>query len=232
MAKSLAQLIQEETAPAAPPAPDSSKDLIPKPSAEERRDKFAWHYLFGAKPFNAQEAYRVVNGEHTKTKTAKEMGSTFLNDPRVKVTLAKLIKAAAERHEIDEDFVLGHWIAMSEADIFDFFEMQTVGEDAGHLVLRAKDLSALSKMQRQNVRKLKVRNRSTTIKDVTTDEQEIELEIEHKKDAVKNLSVFLGMMKGKEGLDIEDLAQAIREGEERALNRAVTIDNATQEIVK
>lgn len=236
---SFAQLLAEADAPpkkSAPPKPEPSTDLIPdhKKASQLAREQFAWHILFGDQPFNLTAAWKAAFPDRAKIKTVGHQASKMFADPYVKACMARLVAEAKQRNELDEDFIIGHWMAMADANIFDYFTICEEGDKAGHLILKSASIGEMTRLEQQNVKKLKVRNTSSTITtksgaDITTDEQTIELELIDRAGAVKNLAVFLGMMKGKEGMDIEDLAQAIREGEERAIRRGRTFDQDAED---
>lgn len=230
--KSLTELIAEVDGEKPEP-----RGVVPAPkrlSTEERRRRFAHEYLFGKQPFNATEAYisACPDNRKPKRKSAGEMGSKWLKEPFVQHELGRLVKQASQRREIDQDFVLGHWIAMTQANVFDHFRVQEGGPNDGHLVLKSPEELTLE--QQQNVRKLKVRTTNYKREDGTEiAEQTVELEIEHKKHAIDQLAKFLGLGGGDDGEE-EDLVRELREAEERALRRAatVTIDNDTGRVVK
>lgn len=244
MGKSLAQQIAEakggdveaESPPPEPerlppPAPPTlGGELSPK---EARMAEFAWHLVFGRKPFNLQAAYQAVVPD-AKPKMASQAGSRWFREPFVQAQLVQVIRQAAERKELNEEFVLEHWLAMSQANVFDYFDVVPDDDGAGQLRLRTEALQAMPKLQQQNIKKISVTTTRNTIerKDSTqtVETQTINLELVDKAAAVKNLATFLGMMKGKEGLDIEDLAEELRRAEERARRRAPVIyDHETQQ---
>ena len=181
-------------------------------SVEQRYRQFAHEYF--TRGFNASKAYRRVYGNTASDKSVEAAASRLLRNVKVRELLISKAAAAQKLHEIDEDFVIGHWLAMTRADVFDYFRMSDDPKTEGHLVIRAADLNKLTVEQRQNVKKLKIRNTTSQGDDYERREQTIELEIESRAKAVENIAKMLGLYREKKSGD-GDIATLIREAEAR-----------------
>jgi hypothetical protein len=79
---------------------------------------FCHHYLFKTN-CNATEAYLAIQPGVTRA-SASVLGSRLLGRVRTQELLAEIAAGAAQRNKLDEDYIIGCWIAMSRANVFDY----------------------------------------------------------------------------------------------------------------
>ena len=167
---------------------------------EQRYRQFAHEYLTGG--YNGSLAYRRVYGMALSEASARASAARLLANVNVQRILTDLAEEASARNRVDQNFVISCWKAMTEADTFDYFRISDDPKTEGHLVMISTDLNELTKEQRQNVKKLRIRNRTTSGESKEGSpwerhEQIIELEIIDRAKAVENIAKTLGLYREK-----------------------------------
>jgi hypothetical protein len=198
---SLQKLLEDPAAKAAEAPP---LDAPPAEEFEVRRFLHAFLYETG---FNITAAYLAIR-PHVLRKTAANEGSLLLKRPDVQRLLAEVTAAAWQRQEIDRDYVIGGWVALSRGNVYDYFDE----DDAGRLVLRKK--SSLPVEIQRNVKKLKVRTFTyySPKTEISTTEQVVELELHDRKAAFDSLARAGGLFGDLEQDTANDVAKAIEQG--------------------
>lgn len=190
-------------------------------SVEQRYWHFAHCYLTNG--FNGTAAYKSVYGDHLTDNVASSSASRLLMNVEVRKILADLTKGAWDRSELDQDYVLSNWKSMADANVFDFLTIAADGPFAGQVTLKAaEELKKLPLLTQRNVKRLKYR---TTIRELPNGNristQVIDIEIVDRASVLGSIAKWLGLFLNREAQSGEDLVQAIRDAEERALNRSV-----------
>lgn len=237
-------LIEEIQAPVAKPTPSvpavaprkdgppakkrAPAELDPAPitkKAEGRYIEFAHQYI--KLGFNGTRAYQAVYGASYEYRNKKPMpdssaaqqATKLLKNIKVQEELVRITAQLRVQHEIDEDFVVGHWAAMAKANIMDYFEIAEGGEFAGHLVLKGKDLNGMPTALQQNIKKFKLRHRFRPGRDEDDPgqhEQDLELELIDRKAVLDSIAKYRGMFVESVDAVRIDIAVLIQEGADRA----------------
>jgi hypothetical protein len=155
--------------------------------------------------FNATEAFLAINPLVTR-ESAAVSGSRLLNDAKTAEVLAAMAKEASEIRGLDQDYIIGCWVAMSMANVMDYFE----SDAKGHLTLR--DLAKLDVKVQRNIAQLEVR--SEKVSDMVT-AQTIKLKLVDRKAVLHDMATAAELF-GKLGSEERgEIASAIEEGFER-----------------
>jgi hypothetical protein len=115
---------------------------------EHQLNEFCHAFLFKNR-FNATESFLSIS-PHVTRETASVSGSRLLTEARTIGLLADMSRSALERNELSQDEIIGAWIAMSRANVMDYFDV----DDKGHLKFR--DLSKLDVKIQRNIAHLEV----------------------------------------------------------------------------
>ncbi len=186
-------------------------------------NEFCHNYLF-VKGFNATQAYLAIKPQVTP-ESASVQGSLLLGTDGAKAALAQMIKAAWERNELDQDFIVRNWVSMAQANVFDYFVVDAENN------LSLKPTIDLTLDQQRNVRKLKITTRTIEREDAPDIlEQRGELEIVDRKGVFDSMAKAAGLFgKLDTGEQVGDTAQLIERAFERVrkLVGARTFDNST-----
>lgn len=187
-------------------------------AARDRYRQFAHEYLTNG--FNGTTAYKAVYGDQLSDKVAASGAWRLLRNAEVQAILAEMAADACKRSKLDEDFVLRHWKAMADANLFDYL---TITRD-GQVVLKpADELEKLPPLIQQNVKRLKSHSSVRELKDEPKIvNQELSIELVDRLAALEGIAKWLGMFVNRDADGGEDLAQAIRDAEERAIRRCAT----------
>lgn len=193
------------------------------PLEDHELKEFCHAYLF-TKQFNGTEAYLSIRPNVTR-EAAAVSAHRWLNDAKTAGMLREMIKAAWERNELDQDFIVRNWVAMSQANVFDYF----IVDAENYMTL--KPTVDLTLDQQRNVRKLKITTRTIEREDLPDIlEQRVELEIVDRKGVFDSMAKAAGLFgKLDTGEQVGDTAQLIERAFERVrkLAGARTFDNAT-----
>lgn len=157
--------------------------------------------------FNATEAYCQTNPAVTR-ESAAELGSRLLRKVETQALLSEMVKAAWERNELDPDYIIGCWVAMSRANVMDYFDTDAAG------VVTLKNLSQLDVKIQRNISQLEV---TTTKAGEMLVEQKIKLKLVDRRqvfDSMAKAAELFGPL-GKEGDGQAGVAKAIEDGFER-----------------
>lgn len=226
MSKTLAELI-EETSRADKPAGRRKRAKRPAepvlgndagrsdadaravaPAAEtvdgEKLRRFCHALLFECH-FNATEAYLQVYPGVTRG-SAAELGSKLLKNLDTRQLLADMARAATMRGELNQDYIIGCWVAISQADVMDFFET----DDKGTLTLR--NLAQVDPRLRRNIASLKVT--TSKINEMVT-EQKVELKLWDKVGVLRDMGNAAGLLRDLGEKQSDNIAAAIEQGFDR-----------------
>jgi hypothetical protein len=156
--------------------------------------------------FNATEAFLLVK-PHVTRESAAVGANRLLSSAKTQAVLAEMAKAAVDRNELDQDYIIGCWVALTRSDVFTYFEQ----DEKGNLTLKKK-LPELSFAHRRNIKKIKMRTEQ--VNEMVT-AQHVELEMHDWKGAVDSMAKAAGLF-GKIGEEATGgIADAIERGFER-----------------
>lgn len=209
------------------PSDSGASAVAPPPVAahvlEEHKLREFCHALMFRTGFNATEAYLAVE-PHVQRNTAGEQGYRLLKRDETRRILADMAKAAWERHELDQDFIIGSWIAIARADVMDFFEADDTG------ILKLRNLEKVDAVKRRNIAAIKVTTQKVNEMVV---EQRVELKLCDKVAVLRDMGNASGLLRdlGEKG-GSSDVASAIEQGFERVRRKlgGRTFDGAGLEI--
>jgi hypothetical protein len=163
------------------------------------------HALMFRCRFNATEAFLSLN-PHVTRASAAQLGSVLLNQLETQHVLAEMAKSAVERNELDQDYIIGCWVAMSMANVMDYFQT----DEKGNLTLR--DLSKLDVKVQRNIAGLEVTTEK--VNEMVT-AQKIKLKLVDRRATLSDMAKAAELF-GKIGAEeAGDIANAIEAGFER-----------------
>jgi hypothetical protein len=167
------------------------------------------HALMFKHRFNATEAILSINPNLTRG-SAAVAGSQLLNQPKTAEILAEMARSAVDRNELDADYIIGCWVAMSMANVMDYFE----GDEKGNLKLR--DITKLDVKVQRNIAQLEVTTDTASEMIVS---QKIKLKLVDRRATLDSMAKAAELF-GKLGTEERgEIASAIEEGFERVRKR-------------
>ena len=161
--------------------------------------------------FNATAAYLEVSPTVTR-ESAATAGYLLLRNPETQRILAEVTKAAWERNELDPAYIIGCWVAMSRANVMDYFEADAKGQ------LTLRNLSALDPVIQRNVSQLEVT--TERVNEMVTS-QKVKLKLVDRRqvlDSMAKAAELFGPLGGAQDSQ-KGIADAITEGFERVRKR-------------
>lgn len=170
----------------------------------ERVRRFCHALLFECH-FNATEAYLQVNPTVTRG-SAGELGHRLLKQVETRALLAEMAKEATTRNELSQDYIIGCWVAISQADVMDFFE----ADEKGTLTLR--NLAKVDPRLRRSISSIKVVTQK--INEMVT-EQRVELKLWDKVGVLRDMGNAAGLLRDLGEKQGDNIASAIEQGFER-----------------
>lgn len=123
-----------------------------------------------------------------------------------------MVKAAWERNELDPAYIIGCWVAMSRANVMDYFEADAAG------TLKLRDLSKLDVVVQRNISQLEVTTEK--VNEMVT-AQKVKLKLVDRRqvlDSMAKAAELFGPLGGPEDSQ-KGIADAITEGFERVRKR-------------
>jgi hypothetical protein len=122
---------------------------VSAPVLDEHKLREFCHALMFKCRFNATEAYLTLDPTVTRG-SASVLASRLLADVKTGEMLAEMAKSAVDRNELSQDDIIGAWIAMSRANVMDYFDCDEKGQ------LKFRDLSKLDVKIQRNIAHLEV----------------------------------------------------------------------------
>jgi len=139
--------------------------------------------------------------------------------------LAEMAKAAVERNELDQDYIIGCWVSMSMANVMDYFEADAKGS------LKLRDLTKLDVKVQRNIAHLEITTEQ--VNEMVTS-QKVKLKLVDRRATLSDMAKAAELF-GKIGDEgVGGIADAIEQGFERVRKRqgARTFDAAGIDITE
>lgn len=178
---------------------------------DHRINEFCHAFLFGTARYNATEAYLVINPTVSRG-SASELGSRLLARVETQQALARMAREALARNELRANEIIGHWLAMSVANVMDYFDIDEKGQ------LSLKDLTKLDVAVQRNISQLEVTTEK--VNEMVT-AQKVKLKLVDRRavlDSMAKAAELFGKL-AREDQGNDGIASAIEQGFERVRKR-------------